>query len=340
MATVRISDVSRTFGDTTAVRDLDLDIADGEFFVLLGPTGAGKTTSLRLVAGLETPDEGALFIGDADVTHASPADRDVTFVFQQYSLYPNYTVFENLAFPLRAPGRRLSDAEIQRRTAWVGERLGITDKFDNRATELSGGEMQRVALGRAIMRQPAVHLMDEPLSSLDAKLREALRSELKALQTEIGSTILYVTHDQSEALALADRVGVLGDGELLQVGSPEEIYRHPDSVVVARQLGSPAVNILPCDALNVTGTGASDVGLRPEDITLGDPRTSGDGLVATVRQVERLGAENTVILTLGGRELRAMTAPELSLDKGTEVSVQFLPEDLLYFDRDGRRLTA
>ena len=214
MADVSLVDVSKRFGAVEAVRNLSLSIADGEFVVLLGPTGAGKTTTLRLIAGLERPDHGSVVIRGRDVTGEVPAERDVAFVFQQYSLYPHLTVYDNLAFPLRSPARRMDEAFIRRRIQQVAELLHIEQKLANRATALSGGEMQRVAIGRALVREPAVYLMDEPLSSLDAKLRAELRLELKRIQRELGTTILYVTHDQIEAMTMADRIGVMSEGRL------------------------------------------------------------------------------------------------------------------------------
>jgi multiple sugar transport system ATP-binding protein len=206
MADLLLRSVSKRFGETSAVSNLDLDIKSGELIVLLGPSGAGKTTTLRLVAGLEKPDAGQIHIGGRDVTALAPALRDVTFVFQQYSLYPHLTVFENLAFPLRSPMRPTSEAEIQKNVRSIATMLRIEDKLQNPATKLSGGQMQRVAIGRALVRSPALYLMDEPLSSLDAKLRNDLRLELKRIQQDLGATMLYVTHDQTEALTMATRV--------------------------------------------------------------------------------------------------------------------------------------
>ncbi len=209
MAEVAIETVSKRFGATEAVRDLSLTIHDGEFVVLLGPTGAGKTTTLRLVAGLEQPDTGKLVIGGRDVGGLPPASRDVAFVFQQYSLYPHLNVFDNIAFPLRSPARRMPEQQVAARVRETARLLQIEDKLNSRATHLSGGQMQRVALGRALVRSPAIYLMDEPLSSLDAKLRADLRVELKHIQADLGATILYVTHDQIEAMTLAARIGVI-----------------------------------------------------------------------------------------------------------------------------------
>src|SRR5207248_1616294 len=241
MADVSLRDLGKRFGNTVAVEGLSLDIADGELVVLLGPTGAGKTTTLRLVAGLEHADRGQVWIGSHDVTRIEPAARDVTFVFQQYSLYPHLSVYDNLAFPLRSPARRLPEDEVRMRVERVAELLRIPHKLKNKSTQLSGGEMQRVAIGRALVRTPAVYLMDEPLSSLDAKLRADLRLELKRIQHELGATILYVTHDQIEAMTLATRIGVIDGGSLIQMGTPREIYETPRSAFVAKRLGQPGI---------------------------------------------------------------------------------------------------
>src|SRR5260370_262892 len=219
MAEVEIRAVSKAFGKTRAVVDLSLTVGDGEFVALLGPTGAGKTTTLRLVAGLEMPARGPMRLGGRDVTGEAPADRDVAFVFQQYSLYPHLTVFENMAFALRAPIRRVPEADIRAKVEEVARLLHIETKLQNKATQLSGGQMQRVAIGRALVRSPSIYLMDEPLSSLDAKLRGEMRLELKRIQTDLGATILYVTHDQTEPMTTVSRIGVMEAGQLMQIVS-------------------------------------------------------------------------------------------------------------------------
>jgi multiple sugar transport system ATP-binding protein len=245
MAEVTLSKVSKAFGAQAAVADVSMTVPDGSFVVLLGPTGAGKTTTLRLISGLERPDTGDVLINGQSVLDTTPAHRDVAMVFQQYSLYPHMTVRDNLAFPLRSPIHRTPEDEIKRKAGQVAEMLRISHKLDNRATALSGGEMQRVSIGRALVRNPAIYLMDEPLSSLDAKLRADLRVELKSIQANLGATFLYVTHDQIEAMTMATHVGVLDKGRLVQFGSPREIYENPVSLYVASRLGVPRMNILP-----------------------------------------------------------------------------------------------
>jgi multiple sugar transport system ATP-binding protein len=270
MADLLLQGVAKRFDDVQALSDIHLDIKSGEFIVLLGPSGAGKTTTLRLVAGLETPDTGRIHIGGRDVTRLAPALRDVTFVFQQYSLYPHLSVFENMAFPLRSPMRPTPEAQIREKVEEVARMLRIEDKLQNPATRLSGGQMQRVAIGRALVRSPALYLMDEPLSSLDAKLRNDLRLELKRIQQDLGATMLYVTHDQTEALTMATRVGVLQEGRLVQLGTPRQIYEDPNSSYVASRLGAPRINLVPRHML--TNVEAPDqtttVGIRSEHALL------------------------------------------------------------------------
>src|SRR6516225_210701 len=219
MANVSLRHISKRFGYVDAVRGLSLAVNDGEFVVLLGPSGAGKTTTLRLVTGLERPDAGTVFIDGRDVTRDPPGTRDIAFVFQQYSLYPHLTVYDNLAFPLRSPLRRLPEEEIRRKVTETASLLRIEGKLASRATRLSGGEMQRVAIGRALVRRPAIYLMDGPLSSLDAKLRAELRLELKRIQADLGATVMYVTHDQIEAMTMGSRIGVIDQGRLIQLGT-------------------------------------------------------------------------------------------------------------------------
>ena len=338
MAELRVETLSKSFGDTQAVDGLDFILPDGKCMVLLGPSGAGKTTTLRLIAGLETPDRGEVWLGGQPVSAVHPAERDVSFVFQQYSLYPHLSVFDNIAFPLRAPRRRIPAAEVSRRVGEVAELVRISAKLNNPATRLSGGEMQRVAIARALVREPAVFLMDEPLSSLDAKLRNELRVELKRIQLERGATIVYVTHDQTEATTLGDRIGVLDHGRLVQLDTPAGLYTQPNSVYAARSLGSPTLNVLPTDALWPKRPGkARYVGVRPEDLTLDEAGP----WIARVDVVERLGAETIAVLDLGGYPLRALLpGGSTSPDAGSNVHINIEPHRFLYFDEQERRVSA
>jgi len=343
MADLRLDRVSKSFGATIAVHELSLDIASGEFIVLLGPSGAGKTTTLRLVAGLETPDRGSVFIGGHDVTRTAPALRDVTFVFQQYSLYPHLSVYDNLAFPLRSPLRRVPEAKVHAKVLEIARLLRIEDKLGNPATRLSGGQMQRVAIGRALVREPAVTLMDEPLSSLDAKLRNELRLELKRIQQDLGATMLYVTHDQTEALTLATRIGVLDHGHLAQVGSPREIYENPLTSAVAARLGSPRINLVPRAALGAwpAPEGAATLGVRAEHLHLRNGAAGREpALRATVRRIELLSDQRLVHLALadGAAELISAAPATGAVEPGSQVSVDM--DRPLWFDAAGRRVAA
>jgi multiple sugar transport system ATP-binding protein len=337
VADVALVEVSKSYGTVEAVRDLSLSIAHGEFVVLLGPTGAGKTTTLRMIAGLERPDRGNVVIQGRVVTEEVPAERDVAFVFQQYSLYPHLTVYDNLAFPLRSPARRMNELAVRRRVLQVSELLHIEQKLGNRATALSGGEMQRVAIGRALVREPAVYLMDEPLSSLDAKLRAELRLELKRIQRELGTTILYVTHDQVEAMTMADRIGVMNAGALIQVGTPREIYERPDSAYVASRLGTPPINLIPAELLagHTVPPNVRTVGLRTEHIRISSAEDRPAPL-ARVRWVEHLGDQNHVHLKLATHSLVTLADPVQPLKAGDQVSLEFT--EPLYFDQAGNRV--
>lgn len=336
MADVRIKNVSKSFGDHVAVNGLDLSIADGEFVVLLGPTGAGKTTTLRLIAGLERPDAGTIEIGGHNATSLSPAERDTAFVFQQYSLYPHLSVFDNLAFPLRSPARRMPEEQIRRRVEEVAKMVRIHHKLANRSTKLSGGEMQRVAIGRALVRKPAIYLMDEPLSSLDAKLRADLRLELKRIQSELGATMLYVTHDQIEAMTMADRIGILADGVLVQIGSPRTIYSEPANLHVAARLGQPAINLLPTGLLPDGGApaGTKTIGARTEHLSI--EKAANGQADGVVDWVEHLGDQNHLHVTVGTRKLVTLTDPDTDLGQGDRVVIRY--RSPLYFGADGQRL--
>ena len=330
MAEVSLAGVTKSFGTTSAVIDVDMSIGHGEFMVLLGPTGAGKTTMLRLIAGLEAPDRGDIFIDGRSVVGETPAQRDVAMVFQQYSLYPHMTVRENLAFPLRSPVLRTPEDEVRRKVQLVAETLQIAHKLDNKATALSGGEMQRVSIGRALVRDPALFLMDEPLSSLDAKLRADLRVELKRIHAELGATLLYVTHDQIEAMTMATRIGVLENGRLVQVGTPREIYEEPLNLYVASRLGQPRINVLPAGLFSGAPTGAHTIALRPEHIR------TGQGKAANVVRVEHLGDQTRLHLVLEGHPVVTLSVAGLDLEPGDTLPIE--PVNALYFDAAGARI--
>jgi multiple sugar transport system ATP-binding protein len=347
MAEIGFAGVTKRFGEVAAIDELTLKVGDGEFFVLLGPTGAGKTTTLRLIAGLEVPDAGRVEIGGEDATHWSVAERDVALVFQYYSLYPRYTVRQNLAFPLRAKVRNVPEAEIERRIAKAAEMLRIGHLLDRKTDRLSGGEMQRVSIGRAIVRDPSAFLMDEPLSNLDAKLREALRYELKGLQASLGATFLFVTHDQIEAMSMGDRIGILHEGRLVQVGTPSEIYNAPRDTFVAGFVGSPAMNLVPAEVAGerLVVPGAFDLplgaggkarlgergplvlGVRAEDVLLGE----GDGR-ARVHHLENHGVELVVTLKAGETLLKASVPAVTRLDLDETVPFAFNEARLHGFD--------
>jgi multiple sugar transport system ATP-binding protein len=331
MAAVRYEQATRIYPGTEvpAVDALDLLIEDGEFLVLVGPSGSGKTTALRMLAGLEEVDAGAIFIGDREVTDLPPKRRDVAMVFQNYALYPYLTVADNIAFPLRMA--RVSKAERERRTNEVAQLLGIEQYLARKPGQLSGGQRQRVAMGRAIIREPSAFLMDEPLSNLDAKLRVQMRAEIASLQTRLGITTVYVTHDQSEAMTLGDRVAVLGDGQLQQCDTPRELYARPANTFVAGFIGSPSMNLctLPCSNgsvqlggvdLPVSARGHGEavvVGLRPESLEL-----ASDGIPAEVEVVEEIGADSYVFAAAEVGRLVARCETKHAPERGDRVSLR------------------
>ena len=330
MAEVILKNLSKSFGADIAVEDISMTIPDGAFVVLLGPTGAGKTTTLRLISGLEKEDRGEIWIDGRNVAGETPAQRNVAMVFQQYSLYPHLTVRENLEFPLKSPILNTPKTEIERKVTEVADVLQISHKLDNKATELSGGEMQRVSIGRALVRKPAIYLMDEPLSSLDAKLRTDLRVELKRIQASLGATLLYVTHDQIEAMTMATHVGVLDHGRLVQFGPPREIYEDPGSLYVASRLGQPRINVLPAHIFGGVPAGTVQIGLRPEHIR------QGEGLDAEVQRVEHLGDQNRLHLILQGHPITTIADPTTDYEPGAHIKIA--PRNPLCFDADGNRI--
>jgi len=330
MADVVLQNVTKRFGDTVALDNVSLTIPNGAFVVLLGPTGAGKTTTLRMVSGLDKPDRGEVFLGGRSMKGLSPAERNVAMVFQQYSLYPHLTVRQNLEFPLKSPLLKTPTDVIERKVKEVAEVLQIVHKLDNKATALSGGEMQRVSIGRALVRNPDIFLMDEPLSSLDAKLRADLRIELKRIQAKLGATLLYVTHDQIEAMTMATHVGVLNEGKLVQFGSPREVYEQPVSIYAATRLGQPRINVLPADLFAGAPASAKSIGLRPEHIA------QGEGEEALVKRVEHLGDQTRLHLILKKHDLVTVTDAHTRLRGGETIRIR--PSRPLYFDADGMRL--
>jgi multiple sugar transport system ATP-binding protein len=337
MASVTLDGIRKTYPNGhVAARDLHLQIDDGEFMVLVGPSGCGKSTALRVIAGLETPTAGRVLIGERDVTGLPPQERDIAMVFQNYALYPHMTVRQNLGFGLRMRGAE--PATIDQRVVRVAESLVLDQVLDRKPAQLSGGQRQRVALGRAMVREPQAFLFDEPLSNLDAKLRVETRAELARLHRRLKATIVYVTHDQEEALTLGSRVAVLHEGIVEQVASPMELYRRPATRFVGGFVGSPAMNFLPG-----TAAGRNDgmtLGVRPHDIALVPPG-QGD-LDARVDVVEPRGSELLVYLRLSGGsndELRVVAPPEPMVPADAIVGVRFDRERLHWFDASGRRTT-
>ena len=308
MASITMDNLGKVYtGNVRAVSDVNIDIADGEMIVLVGPSGCGKSTLLRMVAGLETITEGTLKIGDRVVNQLEPADRDIAMVFQNYALYPHMTVFNNLAYGLK--NRGFKKDEIDRRVREAATMLEIGPFLDRKPRQLSGGQRQRVAMGRALVREPAAFLFDEPLSNLDAKLRVQMRVEIRQLQKRLGTTSLYVTHDQLEALTMADRLVVLNGGRIEQIGTPMEVYLRPATTFVAGFIGSPAMNMLPAaylrglvaaDALAHMPVAADLVGLRPEDLSLAPAGEGEISLTGQLMLLEPAGAESHLHLTFEG----------------------------------------
>jgi ABC-type sugar transport system ATPase subunit len=337
MGAVRLEAVAKTYPNGhTAVRQVDLDIDEGEFLVLVGPSGCGKSTLLRLIAGLETPTSGRIFIGGADVTGLPPQARDLAMVFQSYALYPHMSVRDNLAYGLKV--RRTGQAIVAQRVADVAAALDIEGLLDRRPAQLSGGQRQRVALGRAMVRQPKAFLLDEPLSNLDPGLRAQARAELRRLHHSLGVTVVYVTHDQEEAITLGRRVAVMRDGAIEQVAPPLEVYGRPANTFVARFIGAPAMNLVPATLAGIDAPSGAVIGIRPHDVTLG---ASGQ-LHATVDVVEPRGHDYLLHLRLdapGAGPFLAVVAGAAPPPAGAEVFVTLPPDRLHLFDGPhGQRL--
>ena len=368
MATVKLENVTKRFGELIALDDMTLDVQDEEFFVLLGQTGAGKTTTLRCIAGLDKPEEGSIYLDDVRVNEKTPAERDVAFVFQSHILYPHLTVYENMAFPLHP--RKLSAEEIDRRVKDIAQMLHIEHLLMRKPNQLSGGETQRVGLGRAMVRRPQVFLMDEPISNLDAKLRTEMRSEIRWRQRELGTTTFYVTHDQVEAMSMADRIAVLENGKIQQLGTPSDIYNRPANLFVAGFIGSPNMNCIPCEISSNNGklqlmlsgdigenycftiedshiaktVSESDTnqnlvfGVHPEDVLV-NHQSFPNAFQTEVYSVEPLGAETIVELTLGTDAsgthtiLKSRASPNFDAKIGQYLYVSFVPERIHLFDK-------
>ena len=334
MAPITFEHVTKRFDETTAVDDLTIEVSDGEFLVLVGPSGCGKTTALRMLAGLEDITSGRILIGDRVVNNVAPGARDVAMVFQSYALYPHMTVFDNLAFSLR--NQKVPKAEIHRRVRQAADVLELGDFLKRKPRQLSGGQRQRVALSRAIVREPKAFLMDEPLSNLDAALRVQTRAEILRLQQRLGTTTIYVTHDQIEAMTMGDRIAVMNKGELQQLGSPEELYERPANTFVARFIGSPAMNMLPSSVLGVGGSGQL-AGFRPEHVRLGNGRAGAGTYDAAVEVVEYLGDEQLAHVRLGDHEIVVKLPVEPRLRAGERETFSVPLEKVLLFDEESSR---
>lgn len=365
MTAVKIENLTKRFDEVVALDSINLEINNEEFFVLLGQTGAGKTTALRCIAGLDRPDEGSIYFDGERINDIIPAERDVAFVFQSHILYPHLTVYQNMAFPLYP--RKLPEEEIHRRVNDIAEMLHIGHLLQRKPNQLSGGETQRVGLGRAMVRHPQLFLMDEPISNLDAKLRAEMRAEIKWRQRQLEATTLYVTHDQIEAMSMADRIAVLDRGCIQQVGTPKDIYHSPANLLVANFIGNPSINLIACNFVMVDekilltligrlqmeiqdkrmaralfeSRTSSDLvmGVHPEDVVISSDQAGGS-IAAEVYALEPLGAETIVDILLGKNDdgtdviVKARTAPTYEVQIGQRIWMSFVPERTHLFDRE------
>lgn len=336
---IQLTDLEKRFGEVRAVEPLTLAIGKGEFVVLLGPSGCGKTTTLRMIAGLESPTGGAITVAGRDVTRLRPGDRNIAFVFQLFALYPHLSAYDNIAFPLRAAG--LAKADVARRVEQTMGRLDITHLASRKPRTLSGGDQQRVSLARAMVREPAAFLMDEPLGTLDADQREHTRAQLRALHNELGATTVFVTHDQLEAMSLADRIAIMRDGKLQQFAPPREVYSRPANLFVAHFIGSPGMNFLPMvrveGGYRLDGTSlvmaapstaeSLTLGIRPEDI-----RVDVAGIRAVVEHSERLGPYNLLEVRIGPHAAKVRTPGNVAFAEGEAIGVTFVPQGCRWFD--------
>ncbi|SOC35927.1 carbohydrate ABC transporter ATP-binding protein (CUT1 family) [Rhizobium subbaraonis] len=349
MAGISFRNVTKRYGKTVAVKNASFDIQSGEFFCFFGPPLSGKSTILKLILGLETPDEGEVLIGGKPVNHVAPASRNVAMVFQNLALFPHMTAAQNIRFPLVE--RKVPEATIKARVDEVAAKLHIAHLLHKPPAQLSGGERQRVAIARALVRDPVAYLMDDPISALDARLREETRVELKRIQRELGQTLIYVTHDQEEAMSVADRMAIMEDGEIRQIGTPVEIYDRPASRYVAQLLGAPMMNLMAVDASGLeAGEGTiilpgqampqdvAGVGIRPEDLKVEPWAESHPGRPATVYEVEPLGGYTVVTLDTGGQKLRALMRGQPDVRIESAVALSCNPERIHFFGAAGEAL--
>ena len=368
MARLQLQNLTKDFGAVRAVNNLSLDVPDGEFIVILGPSGAGKTTTLKMIAGAETPTSGLIYIGDRLVNPLEPSQRNVSMCFESYALYPHFNVHDNLAFPLRAPGVKMPADEVKRRVYATAEKLNIHMLLDRLPQHLSNGQKQRVALGRALIREPDILMLDEPISHLDAKLRHRMRTEFKALETEIHTTTLYVTHDYLEALSLGDRLVVLNEGVVQQIGMPDDVFLNPANIFVSKLLGHPQINLVSCTVardngalqlISLDGTIRADVperlrqpvetlktdrlifGIRPLHLTVIHNGSSGGAsgselnankCAGTVYVYERLGTKGILTASVGQQRLELITPIEMAFDFDEPVTIEIDTERIMIFD--------
>jgi sn-glycerol 3-phosphate transport system ATP-binding protein len=330
LSEIVLETVTKRFGAVKAVDGVSFRAEKGKFVVLLGPSGCGKSTLLRLVAGLEDVSEGRILIEGRDVTALDPTKRRLSMVFQSYALFPHLTVAENIVFGLKV--RNLEPQERNRRLDWVADLVGLTQRLEHKPQQLSGGQRQRVALARAIVSQNPICLMDEPLSNLDAQLRHDMRVEIRALQRRLGMTVVYVTHDQVEAMSMADHVVLLREGRIEQEGTPAELYSRPATTFAARFIGTPAMNLVPLEAVRPGAEAGLTMGIRPEHITF-----AGAGVSATVTSAEYHGADTIVTAQVNGASLLVRAPGQVALAAGSQVKLGWEPQAVHIFNSEGRR---
>jgi multiple sugar transport system ATP-binding protein len=356
MAEIQLDKVTKIYGKNPgvlAVDRLDLEIRDREFLVLLGPSGCGKSSMLRMIAGLEEATSGDIRFDGKRVNDLSPSSRDIAMAFESYALYPLMSVYDNIAFPLQV--RKIPETAIKQRVEWAAQKLQISDILDRRPAQISGGHQQRVSLARAIVREPRAFLLDEPLSHLDIQQKQFLRIELKRLHSDLQTTMICVTHDQKEAMALADRIAVMNDGKLLQIGSPDEIYNDPTNLFVAQFVGEPAMNFLDCELISgedcykltlddetvvvelqeasvILERGTLCVGIRPRNLELNSVNSCGLAIPATVQIYESIGERGILTVTLNGKQVKVLTEPGRSFNTGEEIRITFPAQSLYIFD--------